>query len=232
MSEKLDRRGAAITRFLMIYSRPLIVSLLAVNLLVAGSLSLRAPDAPLKPAADQVSSSIEELERDLVLLSESPIPAKEDNTDVLVKECRVWGPQQDRAAFNDLNDTLEATGGFPELVELEIEAPPSYMVFVDVREGSVQARQVMQELDAIQIDNYRIARDDGDIVSVGVFSKRDLAENQLQKVRDLGYSTELEAIERNQTVFTLHGYVESGSELFASSSHECGNDKSLEVSQY
>ena len=232
MNEKLDSRGTAITRWLMIYSRPLILGLLALNLLVAGGLSLRAPDVPLNRPADQVSSSIQELERDLVLLSESPIPAKEDKTDVLVKECRVWGPQQDKTAFNDLSETLQATGGFPELVELEIEAPPSYMVFVDVREGSVQARQVMQELDAIQIDNYRIARDDGDIVSVGVFSKRDLAENQLQKVRDLGYSTELEAIERNQTVFTLHGYVESGSELFASSSHECGNEKSLEVSQY
>ena len=216
----------------MIYSRPLIVSLLAVNLLVAGSLSLRAPDASLNPSADQVSSSILELERDLVLLSESPIPEKEDQANVLVKECRVWGPQQDKTAFNDLNDTLQATGGFPELVELEIEAPPSYMVFVDVREGSVQARQVMQELGAIEIDNYRIARDDGDIVSVGVFSNRDLAEKQLQKIRDLGYNTELETIERNQTVFTLHGYVESGSELFASSSHECENGKSLEVSHY
>ena len=232
MSEKLDSRGTAIIRWLMIYSRPLIVSLLAVNLLVAGGLSLRAPDTPLNPPVDQVPSSTQELERDLVLLSESPMPEKEDKTNVLVKECRVWGPQQDKTAFNDLNDTLQATGGFPELVELEIEAPPSYMVFVDVREGSVQARQVMQELDAILIDNYRISRDDGDIISVGVFSNPDLAENQLQKVRDLGYNTELEAIERNQTVFTLHGYVESGSELFASSSHECGNDKSLEVSQY
>ena len=177
--------------------------------------------------------------KELLLLSETrleQVVAAEnqegESQDALIKGCRVWGPQVEAVAFSELSRKLEITGGFPEVVEVQIAAPPSFMVFVDVREGSSQTRQVMQELTAVEIDNYRIARDEGDIVSVGVFSNRDLAEKQLQKVRELGYATNLETIERSQTVYTLHGYVENDSELFASSSHECGKEVGLEVSQY
>ena len=231
-SRTLDSRGAALTKWLMIHSRPLIFGLFAVNMLVAYSLSPH--EANEVDDKRLVVSAIpeEHTESVLVLLSDSPQLPVDDVTQPVIKECRVWGPQQQVSAFTDLSEILETTGGFPEIVELEVAAPPSYMVYVDVREGSAQARQVMQELTAIKIDNYRIARQDGDIVSVGVFSNRELAENQLQRILDLGYNTQLETIERNQTVFTLRGYVEKDSAPYMSSSHECDGQKGLQVSQY
>ena len=240
MGEKIDSRSAVLTRWLMIYSRPLIFALLAINLIVAGGLSLVvSPENSQQVAVTQMHSAQTPVENDLLLLSEVRLeelvtaePQEGEAQDALIKECRVWGPQVEVVAFSELSQKLEITGGFPEVVEVQIAAPPSFMVFVDVREGSTQTRQVMQELTAVEIDNYRIARDEGDIVSVGVFSNRDLAEKQLQKVRELGYATNLETIERSQTVYTLHGYVENDSELFASSSHECGKEVGLEVSQY
>ena len=149
-----------------------------------------------------------------------------------MRECRVWGPQQQPQAFSTLSAELEQMGGFPEVVEVQVAAPPTYMVFVDVRDGSTQTRQVMQELRAVQIDNFRISREDGDIISVGVFSQLELAEKQLQKVAELGYDSDVETIQRNQTVYTLQGYVEPDTELYARSSHECDKNGSMQVSQH
>lgn len=218
----------------MIHSRSLLASLVAINLLLAGGLSYFSQTNIVREGVPATPVAATDDASDLILLSEAqvdtPEPVIED--DPVTRECRVWGPRSEIGAFDDLTRILDRTGGFPEIVEVEIDAAPTYMVYVDVRDASVQARRVMQELKAVEIDNFRIRRDDGDIISVGVFSKLSLAEKQLQRVQELGYQTELETMERSQTVFTLHGYVDPSSSLYAESSHKCDNSENLQVSSY
>ena len=89
----------------------------------------------------------------------------------------------------------------------------------------------MQELKAVKVDNFRIQRDEGDIISVGVFSRRLLADRQLARVRELGYPADVQVMERSQTVYNLQAYVDRTSALYAQSSQDCTNSVSEQVSQ-
>lgn len=230
-----DNRTTAIFRWLMIYSRPLIATLLVVNIFVAGTYSYFTSPADLVPVVTASTPNVEDTSADILLLSELPaleVPVADSQVGQAIRECRVWGPRSTVKEFDDLVSVLDTDGGFPEVKSVEVQAAPTYMVFVDARDRSSQSRQIMQELKAVDVDNFRIQKEDGDIISVGVFSRRDLADRQQQKVADLGYPTDVEVMERSQTVFTLQAYIDASSPHYVLSSHECSLDKGDQVSQY
>lgn len=240
------RQWPAMTRWLMIYSRQVILGLFLLNVIVAGLFSYVDAEDSGKAAVAVVAAVPEKSE--LLLLSEVAKPehnlrsapkggsgpqaageeeAREEET-AAVRACRVWGPRKSAEAFAELAQALNEVGGFPEVVAVEVEAAPTYMVYVD---GQTRARQIMQELKAVKVDNFRIQRDEGDIISVGVFSRRLLADRQLARVRELGYPADVQVMERSQTVYNLQAYVDRTSALYAQSSQDCTNSVSEQVSQ-
>ena len=228
------RQWLATRGWLLIYSRQVIWALVVLNVVVAGSFAYKSSDHKTQSVALATAELSEESE--LVLLSElapveqnaqSKLPDSKAEADE-VRSCRVWGPRNSAGDFYDLAQALKEVGGFPEVVAVEVEAAPTFMVYVD---GQSKARQIMQELKAIKVDNYRIQREEGDIISVGVFSRRPLAQRQLSRVRDLGYQADIEVMERSQTVFNLQAYVEPTSALYAKSSHDCPSSRVAQVSR-
>lgn len=244
------RQWPAMTRWLMIYSRQVILGLFVLNVIVAGSFYYVDAEESRKTAVVVVDAPVGKSE--LLLLSEVSRPengvgsmvakgepgagadaepqaeAEEEMAAVAVRACRVWGPRKSVEAFADLARALNEMGGFPEVVAVEVEAAPTYMVYVD---GQTRARQIMRELKAVKVDNFRIQRDEGDIISVGVFSRRLLADRQLARVRELGYPADVQVMERSQTVFNLQAYVDPTSALYAQSSRNCMNSGEGRVSQ-
>ncbi|NKC00133.1 MAG: hypothetical protein GKR90_16795 [Pseudomonadales bacterium] len=230
-----DKRKTAVFRWLMIYSRPLIAALLIVNIFVAGTYSYLTTPANSGSLIAASTANVEDASADILLLSELPtleVLTADLMVEQAIRECRVWGPRSTVKEFDDLVTVLDSDGGFPEVKSVEVQAAPTYMVFVDARDRSSQSRQIMQELKAVEVDNFRIQREEGDIISVGVFSRRDLADRQQQKVADLGYPTDVEVMERSQTVFTLQAYIDASSPHYVLSSHECSLDQGDQVSQY
>ena len=138
------------------------------------------------------------------------------------RECRLWGPQSDRNSFDELAAQLREEGGFPEIRETKLHTDPDYLVYVGELGSREQAKRVGSELATLEIESYLIKRDDGSLIlSVGLFSREKLAQNQLDKVTGLGYSAFLEELERSQTVFQLTAHVKTDSESYKSSTSSC-----------
>lgn len=140
------------------------------------------------------------------------------------RECRVWGPEATPEAFTQLRQALKADGSFPEVKATKIQAPADYLVLVHKLGARDNAKRVAKELKALDIDNFLISRDDGSVViSVGVFSRQDLARRQFDRLTELGYSMQMEQLQRAQTVYNLVAHVEVGSPHYGTSISSCMN---------
>ena len=137
------------------------------------------------------------------------------------KECRLFGPVAQAADLDGIAAELEQEGGFPQVVETQVSSAPDYMVYVDALGSPQNAARVSQELAGQKIDSYLVNRDDGPILSVGVFSKKSFADRQLTRLANLGYLTQMQELPRSQKVFQLQGYVAPGSALYAQSPGPC-----------
>ncbi|MEE2784765.1 MAG: hypothetical protein VYE04_15470 [Pseudomonadota bacterium] len=236
-------RLARTKQWLFVNSRLVIGALLCANLGVAGLFLLsHKPRPSTQPVSADVLEGLE-----IVLLSELEVPADdvlEDrhlNEEVIptgsvatpapsARECRVWGPRATADEFSEVERQLAEEGGFPEIRATEVRASPVYLVYIDVLDSRTQARRIAQELKTINIDNLWMRRDSGVIVSVGVFSRRLLADRQLSRMQELGYEAKLEEMPRQQTVYKLYGYVKPDAPVYAQSSSSCDYDASFEVS--
>ena len=236
-------RLARTKQWLFVNSRLVIGALLCANLGVAGLFLLsHKPRPSTQPVSADVLEGLE-----IILLSELEVPADdvlEDrhlNEEVIptgsvatpapsARECRVWGPRATADEFSEVERQLAEEGGFPEIRATEVRASPVYLVYIDVLDSRTQARRIAQELKTINIDNLWMRRDSGVIVSVGVFSRRLLADRQLSRMQELGYEAKLEEMPRQQTVYKLYGYVKPDAPVYAQSSSSCDYDASFEVS--
>jgi len=236
-------RLARTKQWLLVNSRIVIGALLCANLGVAGLFLLsHKPRPSTHPVSADVLEGLE-----IILLSELEVPADdvlEDrhlNEEVIptgsvatpapsARECRVWGPRATADEFSEVERQLAEEGGFPEIRATEVRASPVYLVYIDVLDSRTQARRIAQELKTINIDNLWMRRDSGVIVSVGVFSRRLLADRQLSRMQELGYEAKLEEMPRQQTVYKLYGYVKPDAPVYAQSSSSCDYDASFEVS--
>lgn len=138
------------------------------------------------------------------------------------KECRSWGPESDPLEFQGLQTQLSDLGGFPEIVETQVAGKPDYLVYVANLGSRDNARRVSAELLSQNIESYLINRDDGSrILSVGVFSRAQLARRQLKRVSDLGYTGQMEELPRAQVVYNLTAHVALDSDLYKTSTSAC-----------
>jgi len=136
--------------------------------------------------------------------------------------CRVWGPEQKESAFNSLAKQLDALGGFPEVRKRTVQSTPDFLVYIDDLGSRDNAKRVAAELASVKTDSYLIIAEDGrPILSVGVFSRRALADRQHNRMQKLGYKVGLQTVERTQVVFNLTAHVPLDSPEYESSTSSC-----------
>ena len=136
--------------------------------------------------------------------------------------CRVWGPEQQESAFGALVEQLDALGGFPEVRERTIQSTPDFLVYIDDLGSRDNAKRVASELASVKTDSYLIIAEDGrPILSVGVFSRRALADRQHARMQKLGYKVGLQTVERTQVVYNLTAHVPVDSPEYESSTSSC-----------
>lgn len=140
------------------------------------------------------------------------------------RECRVWGPEASAEAFAERVSRLRAEGGFPEVKATDIHASTDYLVVVGELGNRDNAKRVSQELNSLDIDNFLITQESGTLaISVGVFSRQILAQRQLQRMLDLGYSAQIDPLNRSQTVYNLTAHVATDNPLYETSISSCMN---------
>jgi hypothetical protein len=142
-------------------------------------------------------------------------------TAVAAKVCRIWGPVGRQEDLSELTTSLDTQGGFPEVFTTQIESQPDYLVYVEAYESIREAKRIGKELDAASIENYVIRRDQGPIVSTGVFSTLARAESHQEKLKSLDFPVAIEILERQQDVYSLRGFVELQSQEYLASISDC-----------
>jgi hypothetical protein len=142
-------------------------------------------------------------------------------TAVAAKVCRIWGPVGRQEDLSELTTSLDTQGGFPEVFTTQIESQPDYLVYVEAYESIREAKRIGKELDAVSIENYVIRRDQGPIVSTGVFSTLARAESHQEKLKSLDFPVAIEILERQQDVYSLRGFVELQSQEYLASISDC-----------
>lgn len=130
--------------------------------------------------------------------------AEADSAGAEPLDCVVFGPFEDAAAAAGAAARISAAGGQAEATEEQIP-PPNYMVYVEPAATASEAARTAEELQTRAIDAFAIGSGAlRNAVSVGVFSGRDRAEAQRQRVADLGYGVAIHAPLR-----TVHRVVAS-----------------------
>lgn len=123
----------------------------------------------------------------------APSDAAPDSAGAEPLDCVIFGPFEDAAAAADAAARISAAGGQAEATEEQIP-PPNYMVYVEPAATASAASQTAEELQTRAVDAFAIGSGAlRNAVSVGVFSVRERAEAQRQRVADLGYSVAVHA---------------------------------------
>jgi sporulation related protein len=215
----LNKIAHRFEEWLLPRSRTLLFGLLTANVCVA--FALIALQDPVETSA---SASLP-VEREIQLLAEVAAPeatAQAQSPKPTPRECRVWGPEQNPEAFDPLITQLKSKGGFPEVLEQEVKVPTDFLVYVGALGSRDNAKRVAKELSALNIESYLINPEDAPpILSVGVFSRQNLADKQRKRVAGLGYKVFIDQLERTQTVYSLSAHVSADSHLYKSSTSAC-----------
>lgn len=216
--------GNKFEEWLLPRGRTLLVGLVAANVCLTVALWVSHDPAPaVMMAAAEIP---EQVEREIQLLAEVP-PSVSPEPGLTpmqkpARECRIWGPEQSPEAFDELITQLQDSGSFPELQSLEVKAAPDYLVYVGELGSQDNAKRLAQELEALNIESYAISRQGQPLMlSVGVFSRKALAQKQKERIAELGYAVAIEELERAQTVYQLSAHVEEHSEAYKSSTSPC-----------
>ena len=226
----LQRVGFQLEHWLLPRRHIVLTGLLCTNVCLAFVLiALQDPrpndQSPLMPLDNQlklVEEAVPSPQEESVASVPQQMQAAASSVKSSVKECRSWGPESDPLEFQGLQSQLTDLGGFPEIVEMQVEGNPDYLVYVANLGSRDNAKRVSAELLSQNIESYLINRDDGSrILSVGVFSRSQLAQRQLQRVSDLGYAGQLEELPRAQVVYNLTAHVALDSDLYKTSTSAC-----------
>lgn len=196
-------------------SRLVLVTVVAANLIVGAGLYLHSKNV----AQPVPSSPLPSLGAEIQLLTEvGEVPSAPPPP---VRECRVWGPSEDPAGFDELRKRLVAAGAFPELRETRIDGAPDYLVVVENLGSQDAVRRATQELNGLGIETYVMNRNDGLAISVGLFSRLSGAEDQRSRTAELGYDVDIKTLSREKTVYELAGHVEVESADYKTSTRAC-----------
>jgi hypothetical protein len=126
--------------------------------------------------------------------------------------CETVGPLADRGEAEALRTRLEQQGALASLRSASREVVSAYWVFLPPQEDLESALAVVRDLTAKGLDDLYVIRE-GDYrhgLSLGLFSEHGRARRRVAEVEGLGYTPQIEARFRTQTVFWLDLVVPAG----------------------
>ena len=165
---------------------PIIEPAATSSVALAATSSVAAAHAPSPAAAAQPTSE--------------PAPVQP----ALPNGCVAVGPYDDGDDAAAVRARLTGLGVAARLVEGNVASEPDYVVYVQPAGSRALAHRAWRELVNQGVDAYVIPageRENG--VSVGVFTVRELAEAQRERVGGLGYKVLLQAVDRSHPVFRI-----------------------------
>jgi len=120
------------------------------------------------------------------------------------RSCQALGPFDDRDAVERLKSEIESVGGAATIVEGETQAPSGFLVYVGPAESAKSARVIRDRLVERNIDCHIIATGElAHALSVGVFSREELAKRQSRRVEELGFTAHVTPLHRSAPTYHL-----------------------------
>ena len=140
-----------------------------------------------------------------------PPPAAEPETPAVpvvpATICTAFGPFQARDLALALGKRIESAGGSVRLVEQAEVGTPDYLVYVEPAASRALAHRTWRELVGLGVDAFVIPRGERENgVSVGVFTRSELAVAQRDRVAELGFSVVMRTVRRSHTVYLLKAW--------------------------
>ena len=121
-----------------------------------------------------------------------------------VETCAAIGPFETREEAAAASARIESAGGEVRIVTESEVGEPDYFVYIEPAASRDLAHRIWQELVGQGIDAFVIPRGDRENgVSVGVFTIRELAVAQRDRVAELGYMVSLRAVRRSHVVYVV-----------------------------
>ncbi|WP_075186046.1 SPOR domain-containing protein [Teredinibacter haidensis] len=111
--------------------------------------------------------------------------------------CDMVGPFKDREQAQTFTERLAAIDIRSEIKELEIPAGARYQVYLPPEASHKAALRKLAELQAKKVDSYIIPKGElANGISLGMFSREELAKQQLVEAKAIGLDAEVNIIER------------------------------------
>jgi len=111
--------------------------------------------------------------------------------------CHMIGPFKERISANQVRERLNALDIAVNSYQISIPDKPDYWVHLGPMRSRKEALDLLRELQAKNIDSFLIT--EGELVngiSLGFFTKEELAQAVLKQRRELGYDAKLRAVPR------------------------------------
>ena len=125
----------------------------------------------------------------------------------LRRTCVALGPFDTLEEATAIGERIVAAGGETTVVEEAEVGEPDFFVYVEPAASRALAHRTWRELVAQGIDAFVIPRGERENgVSVGVFSRRELAEAQHDRVSELGFSVITRTVLRSHVRYRLQAW--------------------------
>lgn len=135
------------------------------------------------------------------LISEIPVlPSSEGERRSEEKEnklCEILGPFDGEPSAQEMVERLRALDVHSEVRTLQLPAGPGYWVYLEPEPNRKAALRKLAELQSRGVDSYVIPK--GEIengISLGMFSKKSLADSRMAEAERMGLSPRMQTIER------------------------------------
>ena len=121
--------------------------------------------------------------------------------------CAAFGPFQSRQEAAPLGERIASAGGEARVTEQAEVGEPDYHVYVAPAASRALAHRTWGELVRQGIDAFVIPRGERENgVSVGVFTRSDLAIAQRDRVAELGFRVAMRTVGRSRTVYLVEAW--------------------------
>ena len=165
-----------------------------------------------QPQVDAEGASIPQL----VLLRE--YQAKQQtgrNSTVAVESCFNLGPFAQRKAALQISQQVKALGVSVSIHMTKDKSRPGYWVLIPASKDRKAARQVIERLKEKKIKDYFLVATGSqkNAISLGVFSRADLAQKQLKIIKKLGFNVSVTQVDLPKREYWLEWSATSGSQV-------------------
>lgn len=133
----------------------------------------------------------------VAVMSAAPKTSVISSSEQPLSVCHMIGPFKEKISAHQVQSRLRALDITVNTYQINIPDKPDYWVYLGPMRSHKEALDMLRELQNKKVDSFLIA--DGDLVngiSLGFFTKKELAQAVLKQRRDQGYDAKLRDVPR------------------------------------